>query len=57
MGETDFEQQSNMFIYEPVIDDPPYFTHGDNLLVAQNTQLMGDGGVVSIKAGSQVTHT
>src|SRR6266516_4137856 len=53
---TQLKQQPYMLINQSIIDYPTDFAHCYNLLIAQNTELMRNGGIISAKPRSQITN-
>jgi hypothetical protein len=57
MRETHCEELTDMLVHEAIVDHPAYLAHGDNMLIAQDPQLMGNGGIITAQSCSQITHT
>ena len=56
MREAHRQQVANVFVDQAVVDHAPRLAHGDDVLVAQDPQLMGDGGIIAPQSRCQVTY-
>ena len=56
MLEADRQQVAHVLIDEAVVDHPPHLAHRHDVVTAQHTQLVRDGGIVASQSGGQVAH-